>query len=216
MELTIRCYRTEIAREVHAEELVEECMTANPFAFAVTLAEDEDTMYLSKAKNEPDWEQWSKKSRTTHGKHWEVVPRSSMPKGHRAMRGVWSTKRKRRVGTGEVYKWKARSCIDRSSQEKGVNYWETYSLVVAWETIRSLLTLAILNGWTTRQIDFVLAFPQAEVECPMYMEIPKECYVDGSEFNERNVLLLWDQIGEPCVVRISEEGTGRDRFRAVK
>jgi len=99
-------------------------------------------------------------------------------------------KRKRSVGTGEVYKWKARLCIDGSSQEKGVNYWETYSPVVAWETIRSLLTLAILNGWTTRQIDFVLAFPQAEVECPMYMEIPKECYVDGSEFNEKHVLLL--------------------------
>ena len=54
IELAIRCYRTEIAREVHAEELVEQCMTANPFAFAATLA-DGDTMYLSKAKNEPDW-----------------------------------------------------------------------------------------------------------------------------------------------------------------
>ena len=49
MELTIRCYRTEIAREVHAEELVEQCMTSNPFAFSATLA-DEDTMYLNQAK----------------------------------------------------------------------------------------------------------------------------------------------------------------------
>jgi len=194
MELTIRCYRTEIAREVHAEELVEQCMTSNPFAFSATLA-DEDTMYLNQAKKEPDWKQFHEAmikeiKDHTDGKHWEVVPRDSMPKGHRAMRGVWSMKRKRRVGTGEVYKWKARLCIDGSSQEKGVNYWETYSPVVGWETIRSLLTLAIINKWTTRQIDFVLAFPQAEVECPMYMEIPKECYVDGSEFNEKNVLLL--------------------------
>jgi hypothetical protein len=57
IELAIRCYRTEIAREVHAEELVGECTTANTSAFAATLA-DGDTMYLSKAKNESDWEQF--------------------------------------------------------------------------------------------------------------------------------------------------------------
>ena len=116
MELTIRCYRTEIARAVHAEELVEQCMTSNPFAFSATLA-DEDTMYLNQAKKEPDWKQFHEAmvkeiKDHTDGKHWEVVPRDSMPKGHRAMRGVWSMKRKRRVGTGEVYKWKARLCID--------------------------------------------------------------------------------------------------------
>ena len=37
-----------------------------------------------------------------------------------------------------------------------------------------------MNGWETRQIDFVLAFPQAEVECPMYMEVPQGCNVNGS------------------------------------
>ncbi|CAJ1938910.1 unnamed protein product [Cylindrotheca closterium] len=193
-ELTLRSYRTVIAREVHAEELVDECITANPMAFAATLA-DEDTMYLHQAKKERDWIHFhtamvKEIEDHTKGGHWEIVPRKSMPQGHKAMRGVWSMKRKRRVGTGEIYKWKARLCIDGSSQEKGVNYWDTYSPVVAWETIRSLLTLAIMNGWTTRQIDFVLAFPQAEVECPMYMEIPRECYVDGSEYNEQNVLLL--------------------------
>ena len=96
------------------------------------------------------------------------------------MRGVWSMKRKRRVATGQIYKWKARLCVDGSSQEKGVNYWDTYSPVVTWESVRSLLTLAIMNKWTTRQIDFVLAFPQAKVECPIYMEIPQGCNVDGN------------------------------------
>ena len=96
------------------------------------------------------------------------------------MRGVWSMKRKRQVSTGEVYKWKGQLCINGSSQEQGINYWETFSPVVTWETVRSLLTLAIMNGWETRQIDFVLAFPQAEVECPMYMEVPQGCNVNVS------------------------------------
>jgi hypothetical protein len=29
-----------------------------------------------------------------------------------------------------------------------------------------------MKGWETRQIDFVLAFPQADVECDIYMEVP--------------------------------------------
>ena len=91
---------------------------------------------------------------------------------------------------------------DGSSQIKGVNYWDTYSLVVSWETIRSLLTLSILNGWNTRQIDFVLAFPQAKPKCDMYMEIPRGCNVEGSKrdyvlklnknlYGSKQALRLW-------------------------
>jgi hypothetical protein len=29
-----------------------------------------------------------------------------------------------------------------------------------------------MKGWETRQIDFGLAFPQADVECDIYMEVP--------------------------------------------
>ena len=184
LEHMIHTYRTATARRIHAEELVQECMTDNPFAFAATAA-DEDTMYLHQARKEPDWNEFQKamvKELQDHrdGKHWRVIPRLQVPEGQKVMRGVWSMKRKRRVGTGEVYKWKARLCIDGSSQQKGVNYWDTYSPVVSWETFRSLLTLAILNNWETRQIDFVLAFPQAKVECPMFMEVPQGCNVDGS------------------------------------
>ena len=38
-----------------------------------------------------------------------------------------------------------------------------------------------MNEWKTRQIDFVLAFPQAKQECDMYMEIPRGCNVGGSK-----------------------------------
>jgi len=184
LEMAVHAYQTETSRRIHAEELIQECMTENPFAFAATAA-DEDTMYLHQARKEPDWNEFHKAmvkelKDHTDGEHWEVIPRSQVPKGQKVMRGVWSMKRKRRVGTGDVYKWKARLCIDGSSQQKGINYWDTYSPVVSWETVRSLLTLAILNGWETRQIDFVLAFPQAKVDCPMYMEVPQGCNVEGS------------------------------------
>jgi hypothetical protein len=44
--------------------------------------------------------------------------------------------------------------------------------VVNWYSIRLFLIISILRGWETRQIDFVLAFPQADVECDLHMEVP--------------------------------------------
>lgn len=38
-------------------------------------------------------------------------------------------------------------------------------------------------GWQTRQIDFTLAYPQAEAECQLYMEIPKGFEIRGGNHN---------------------------------
>ena len=34
------------------------------------------------------------------------------------------------------------------------------------------LAIATANNWVSTQVDYVLAFPQAPVEHPIYMEIP--------------------------------------------
>jgi len=39
--------------------------------------------------------------------------------------------------------------------------------------------MAIVQGWHSKQIDFVMAYTQAEVKCNMYMEIPKGFEFDG-------------------------------------
>eukprot|EP00978_Attheya_sp_CCMP212_P035604 scaffold155678_cov30-Attheya_sp.AAC.2 len=99
-------------------------------------------------------------------------------------------KRKRRIATREVYKWKARLNIHGGKQEKGINYWETYSPMVTWNSIRIFLILAIVNNWHTRQIDFVLAYPQADVECDMYMEIPRGFQLPAGENSKDYALKL--------------------------
>jgi hypothetical protein len=38
--------------------------------------------------------------------------------------------------------------------------------------MRLLLTLTLVLGWFTRQIDFVLAFPQADTRTDSFMEVP--------------------------------------------
>ena len=62
--------------------------------------------------------------------------------------------------------------IDGSKQQHGIHYWETYAPVVSWPVIRFFLILSLLRGWETRQLDFVLAYTQANVETDLYMKIP--------------------------------------------
>ena len=66
-------------------------------------------------------------------------------------------------------------------QTWGVNYWETYSPVVNWLSVRTLMALSIIHGLETHSIDFVLAFPQADVNVPIYMEFPMVFSCDDSQ-----------------------------------
>ena len=69
-------------------------------------------------------------------------------------------------------KYKAHLNLHSGKQELGANYFETYAPVVTGMAICFLLVLAILNRWSMRQIDFVMAYTQAPIECEMYMTIP--------------------------------------------
>jgi len=67
---------------------------------------------------------------------------------------------------------------------KGVHYWDTYSPMIRWASIRLALALSIIHGWHTAQMDFVLAYPQADIEVPLFMEIPRGFECKGYEKGE--------------------------------
>ena len=93
--------------------------------------------------------------------------RKSGHKGKPIM-GVWSMKRKRNP-IGEIVKYKARFCTHGGQTQEGVHYTNTFAPVVTWTTIRFLLILSLVHGWHTRQINFVLAYPQAKVSHDLYV-----------------------------------------------
>ncbi len=153
--------------------LQEPCLT-----YKAVRRSDPDTMYLWQAMKEPDWPQFKKAMQEeidAHTKmgHWEIVKRSELPAGASILPAVWSLKRKRRIQTRKVYKWKARITVDGSRQKYGIHYDQTYSPVVTWATTRFFLIQSILLKWHSRQLDFVLPYPQADVERELYMEVPK-------------------------------------------
>ena len=116
----------------------------------------------------------------TEREHWTIVPRSSMPKGKKAIMSIWSFKRKR-LPTGELLKHKARLCAHGGMQKWGENYWETYSPVVNMLTVRLILLICKIHKLHSKSIDFVLAFPQAELEEDIWMEIPLGVDVESED-----------------------------------
>ena len=97
---------------------------------------------------------------------------------------------------------KARFNIHGGQQEHGVNYWETYSPVVTWAAIRLLLVLSIICGWESVQIDFILAYPQAPVECDLYKRIPKGFTIQGVTRETHVLKLLQNLYGQKQAGRV--------------
>ena len=54
-----------------------------------------------------------------------------------------------------------------------MHYWDTYAPVVTWQTVRFFFILSLLLGWQSRQLDFVMAYPQAPAEMPLYLRLPQ-------------------------------------------
>ena len=108
--------------------------------------------------------------------HWRVTTITEMKhRGykHNPIMAIWSFKRKRNP-MGEIIKYKARLCCHGGQTIKGVHYDETFSPVVSRATVRLMFTLAAVNNWHARQINFVLAFPQANVKKDIYMYLPEK------------------------------------------
>ena len=157
---------------------------SDPIAFKAK--SDPDTLYYHEAMQADDREQFTDamiQEINSHNdnEHWELMLRKDVPKCHKILSAIWAMRRKRRIATGEIYKWKARINVHGGQQIKGVHYEETYSPVVGWASIRTALLFSQTNNWHTRQIDFVLAFPQADVGCEMYMEVPRGFVVTNGD-----------------------------------
>ena len=111
----IMCYQN-----MHEAEEVERTRDINVVT-AMSSSADPDTMYYHEAMKQPDRKQFVEAVKKEFGTMVdnglvEIVPKSEMPEGANLFPAVWAMKRKRRVLTGEVYKYKARMNLDGSKQ----------------------------------------------------------------------------------------------------
>jgi hypothetical protein len=106
----------------------------NPMIHAGTANVDNNCLYYGqamKANNHDDFRKAMSVELKAHidQRHWVKMPHTTLPKDMKPIKTVWSFKRKCRPN-GSLLKHKACLCIHGGMQEKGVNFWETYSPVV--------------------------------------------------------------------------------------
>ena len=102
--------------------------------------------------------------------HWMLFKRADIRKGAKTILSVWAFKIKC-LPDGSVTKYKVRLNAHGGIQRWGIDYWETYAPVVNWIRVRLLMVLSIIYKLNTKSIDFVLAFPQAELDQDIFMEL---------------------------------------------
>ena len=124
----------------------------------------------------PYWEQFIEAMESEindlekHGT-WIEVDKTSMPEGENLLPTTWAYKVKR-YPDGRLRKFKSRFVARGDRQIEGVDYEDKYAPVVAWSTVRLVMTLSIHLGWETRQIDFGNAFVQADLNEDVYLNLP--------------------------------------------
>lgn len=115
----------------------------NHFAFQVTSQSHEPAFY-HQAKGNPYWEDAMDKELQALKANdtWDIV---KLPKGKKPISCKWVFKIKRRAD-GSIERYKARLVAKGFTQKAGIDYHETFSLVVKFNTVRCLVALAVKRG----------------------------------------------------------------------
>jgi hypothetical protein len=85
---------------------------------------------------------------------------------------TWAFKVKR-LSDGTLRKFKARFFVRGDRQIQDVDYFDTYSPVVNWTTVRLMLVLSAILKLHTKQVDYTAAFLHAPIEEDVYVDMPR-------------------------------------------
>ena len=96
---------------------------------------------------------------------WELVPRTS---GMNPIKSRWVYTKKFKPD-GSLERFKARLVAKGFSQKPGLDYKETFSPVVRYDTVRVLLSLAVQRNIDFCQFDIRTAFLNGDLEESIYM-----------------------------------------------
>jgi hypothetical protein len=99
---------------------------------------------------------------------WELVPPADSPN----LIGCKFVFRTKRNSDGTISRYKARLVTKGFHQRLGLDYSQTFSPVVKPATIRLILSIAVMNGWSLRQLDINSAFLHGSLEETMFMHQP--------------------------------------------
>jgi hypothetical protein len=125
---------------------------------------------ITQALRDPDWRSamQAEFDALHRNNTWDLVSRSSAQN----LVGCKWVYRIKRNPDGSIDRYKARLVAKGFHQRPGCDYTETFSPVVKPVTIRIILTLAVRQGWSVRQLDVNNAFLQGTLKEEVFMVQP--------------------------------------------
>jgi len=108
---------------------------------------------------------------------WDLV---ELPEGRRKIDCKWVFKVKH-DNEGRVERFKGRLVAKGYSQKYGIDYGETFSPVVRFSALRTLLAYAVQKEMLVHQMDVVTAFLHGELNEEIYMQQPPGYVQPGNE-----------------------------------
>ena len=108
---------------------------------------------------------------------WDLV---KLPRDRQVVGNKWVFKKK--IGAdGSVERYKARLVAQGFSQRQGLDYDETFSPVIRFESFRTLIAIAVQNGLKLHQLDITAAFLNGHLKEEVFMRQPEGFVVEGKE-----------------------------------
>jgi len=144
--------------------------------------EQKEPVSVAEARSSPEKLQWEKamesemKSLHLNGV-WELV---ELPSSRKVVGSKWVFKRKVDAN-GSVERYKARLVAQGCMQRVGLDYEETFSPVVRFESVRCLLALGAHYKLHLHQMDVSTAFLHGELNEEVYMRQPEGFVKNGQE-----------------------------------
>ena len=108
---------------------------------------------------------------------WGLVelPANRTPVGNK-----WVFKKKTKAD-GSIERYKVRLVAQGFSQKQGLDYDETFSPVIRFESFRSLIAVAVQKRLKLHQLDITAAFLNGHLEEEVFMKQPEGFVVEGKE-----------------------------------
>ena len=130
-------------------------------------------------ENQLEWKEAMQNEIDSLKKHevWDLV---KLPAGRKAIGSKWIFKCKTNA-EGDVERYKARLVAQGFNQKYGIDYEETFSPVVRFESVRTVLSLAANLGFKLHQMDIKTAFLNGELEEEIFMKQPEGFIEEGKE-----------------------------------